>query len=156
MAKYMQMVNATTNVTAATEDTFLDISVPAGSQGRICEITISTESAASDSRAIIRVLRKSASGAGGISGTAVRRDPEARATGATVTIKNGTTAFGAGTVTDVLDRWDLNGRTTWRWVPPSWDSTMEWGLAAAAQIFGINVINNTASIVMTICVVWDE
>ncbi len=157
MARYSQTVSATSNAAANTEDTFIDVSVPAGSQGRLkCIEIVSDNTGTADNLIRVKVQRKSASGAGGVAGTVVRQDPAMRATGATTSIKSGTTAFAAGTITDTITGYAINERGIFRWVPSDPQMEVVWGLSGAAQILGINILVSAVSRILRVTVYWDE
>lgn len=64
----------------------------------------------------MRVVRKTAGGATGTGGTAVRLDQVEVTSGATVTVKNGTSAFTTATLGDIVDAVVKNGRETYEWI----------------------------------------
>ena len=117
MSQYSATVNATTNTSANTEDTFVEISVNnpkiIGIRARIGD---GTGAAGVDNDWRIRLVRKTAGGATGTGGTAVRIDQVDQTSGATVTVKNGTSAFTTATLGDIIDAVVKNGRETYEFI----------------------------------------
>jgi len=123
MTVYTAQVNATANATANTEDSFIELS----STSSMCHIqkvrvrygdgTATTEV---DHQFRIRLVRKSAAGTGGVAGpalsTKVRTDIMCPASGATVNVKSGTTAFTVGTVVDQIDQIVMNTRGIYEFI----------------------------------------
>ena len=155
MPLYSMTVSATSNVTPATEDTFADVVAAAGSRCLIKRVRVSVETAAQDTRSIVRLLRKSAQGATGVAGLAVKADSGSRASSVTLTtaVKNGTTAMTAGTITDIIDGMNLNGRAIWEWIPRN---AAEELYIAGAIIFGVNIACSAASVIHRVSVLWDD
>jgi|SRR5689334_6403911 len=117
MAQYTCTVNATSNSTLNTEDTWIEIFPPANVSVILKRIRVSMpHTTVSDVPARIRVTRSSAAGATGTSFTPVKRRPAAPASVSTVNIKNGTTAFSVGTVVDVVMDSAVNSRGIFEWV----------------------------------------
>jgi len=153
MAQYTQTVQATSNTTADTEDTFIEWTAGSGVSILIKRIRVSISTAASDTRARIRVVRKSAAGTGGVAGSAVKRHPTDRAASITPQIKSGTTAFTTGTVTDVLIDVCINARGVFEWTARDDDDMIE---TAAAGSIGILIRESAASIICNVEADWVE
>jgi len=117
MTHYSTTVNATSNTTINTEDTFVEISV---NHPKIVGVRVrlgdGTATAGVDNDWRVRLVRKTAGGATGTAGTAVRLDQVDQTTGATVTVKNGTSAFTTATLGDIIDAVVLNGRETYTFI----------------------------------------
>ena len=111
----------------------------------------------------MRLLRKSAVGAGGVAiGTAfgvavgsalVKLSDLDRAAASAITVKSGATAFATGTITDQFDRVNLNARAIWEWMARGDEEKIE---VPAGGIFGINILVSVASIVITVTVWFEE
>lgn len=153
MPLYSSTVSATSNATANTDDTFVEIAAAAGSQLRINRVRVSIATAASDTTGQVRLVRKSAAGSGGVAGTIVKIDSNTRASSASSTVKSGTTAFSAGTITDTVEAQQVNGRAIWEFIPR--DDTEEI-VVAGSGIFGVIIQNSSASIVHRVTVWWED
>src|SRR6266496_5607723 len=93
------------NTVINTEDTFLELSAVVLKVKRVSVrmITSATvlDTAGKDNDFRVRLVRKTAGGATGTAGTAVRTNQMGRTSGATVTIKNTTSAFSTATLGDI-------------------------------------------------------
>lgn len=153
MANYICTVQATSNTSTNTEDTFVDIDAAASTVIKVYRIRVSHNTSASDANTRIKIFRKTAIGAGSTTGTIVRKDPLAPASTSAATIKNGTSTYAAGTTTDLVDEAQVNARGIYEWVARD-DSDMI--TAASGGIIGVNILNNTASIVIKVTIEWIE
>lgn len=154
MPYYSIFVRATTNSAANTEDTAIDIDAAANQVVKLVRLRIVCQTAALDNQFRGKICRKSASGSGGVAGTEVLLDPVNLAAQAATTIKTGTTAFGAGTITDTIDdAIQFNSRGTYEWVARDEDEKIK---SAAGGIIGINIFNSAASIAFAMYAVWEE
>ena len=153
MGQYICTVQATSNSSVNTEDTFMDIDAAANEVIKVKRIRVSHNTAASDSNTRIKIFRKTAIGAGSTAGTIVRKDPLAAATNSAATVKNGTSTYAVGTTTDLVDEVQVNGRGIWEWVARDADDMI---IAASGGIIGVNILNNTASIVIKVTMEWME
>lgn len=148
MPRYVANVVATSNSVADTEDTFIDLTAAASTSLILKRLKVSTKTAAKDDRIRIKILRKSASGAGSTAGTAVPLRALAPSATVGVKVKNGTSAFAAGTSTATLDEIELNGRATLD-IPCEYES-------ATAGIIGVNVIRSDTSVETSVTCEWEE
>ena len=148
MAKYVAVVSATSNSSANTDDSFIDLTAAASNTLILRRVRISTQTAATDDSIRIRIYRKTASGAGSTTGTAVRVRPLAPAATVGVKIKNGTSTFATGTTTDQLTDIQLNGRSVLD-MPVEFES-------ASAGIIGVNIARSNTSVVTNVFVEWEE
>lgn len=148
-------VRATTNSTANTEDTFIDIDAAANQVIKLVRVRVVCQTAALDNHFRVKIARKSATGSGGVAGTEVCLDgTHTAAAAAATTIKTGTTAFGAGTITDTIDdAIQFNSRGTWEWIARDDNEKIK---SAAGGIIGINLFNSAASIASAVYAVWEE
>jgi hypothetical protein len=153
MAQYTTLVNATSNTSINTEDTFIELLPPANVSIILKRIRVSITTAASDTAVRIRVKRVSAAGATGTSGTIVKRRPAAPAAVATSTVKNGTTAFTVGTLVDTVMDTAVNARGIFEWVSRDED---DYIISGVQQRLSITISNSAASIVHTVECDWEE
>jgi len=117
MPRYRVVVSATSNGSANTDDTFVELLFAAASGGWIKRVRVSCVTAASDTITTIKMVLNSAAGATGTAGTAVRLNSTTRATADTPLIKNGTNAFSVGTTTSTFENVTINSRSYWEWIP---------------------------------------
>lgn len=124
----MATVNATSNATLNTEDTWIEIFPPAGCSVRIKRVRLSFAQTGtiSDVAARLRVLRTSAAGATGTSFTPVEKRVAGAASVSTVNVKNGTTAFSVGTAVanSVMLDVAVNTRGIFEWIARDEDDYM--------------------------------
>ena len=154
MGQYCCFVSATTNASGDTEDTFLDLTPAAGRVIKIKRIRISINTASDDSRYRVKVIRKSAQGAGSVAGTIVKKDPLNSPTAATTAqVKNGTSAFAAGTAVDTIYDANFNGRSTWECVARDDEDYID---SNTAQIVSINLLCSATSKVAHVMAEWRE
>lgn len=147
MPKYSTNVSATSNSTPSTEDSFIELTAAASSQLKVQKFSMTMESAASDDIVSWRLVRKSAAGATGSAFTPVKKDGQTRASSATAKVKNGTSAFTTGTITDVCDQGSFNGRGGYEWIPRKADE--EW-ICAGSGIIGLVISCSAASKVLRV------
>lgn len=153
MAQYTCTVNATSNTSTSTEDTFIELFPPANVSILLKRVRISLTTPALDTQMSVRVTRASAAGATGTSFTPIERRPAGPASVTTVNVKNGTSAFTVGTVVDVLMNTAFNGRGLFEWVARDERDIIESGVN---QRMGILFKSGTASTVITAECDWEE
>lgn len=155
MPLYTSHVSATSNVTGNTDDTLIELTAASGSGLRIKRVEVQQTTVASDDRILIKLLRNSTAGATGtVTGAGpVKVDSGSRASSATATIKNGTTAFSVGTTTDTILRAAANGRAPWIWQAAS---PSEEIFIAGGAFFAVVVQCDQASKVIQASVVWED
>ncbi|HTH21913.1 MAG TPA: hypothetical protein VL854_06815 [Nitrososphaeraceae archaeon] len=154
MGKYTCTVRATTNSSANTEDTAIDLDMPAGQACKIYRIRIVCQTAALDNQFRAKIARKSAIGSGSTGGTELKMDPLIAPATAVATIKNGTTAYGAGTITETLDdAIQFNSRGNWEWVARDEEDMY---VSDSGGIIGVNIFNSAASIAFAVTIWWTE
>jgi hypothetical protein len=153
MPQYTTTVTAASNASAGTEDAYVEISFAAASAGRIKRVHVSADTAASDARIKANLKRTSAAGATGTAGTAVRRDAQMRVSSSTVTVKNAAAAFTVGTLVDTPYVANLNGRSTYEWIPRNY---MEELVVVGANRFVVGVVCSVASVSITVTVEWED
>jgi len=154
MAQYTLLVNATSNSTLNTEDTFIELFPPSAVSILLKRVRVSFPfTTVSDVPCEIRVTRASAAGATGTSGTIVERRPNGPASVTTVNVKNGTSAFSVGTVVDTVIRATVNTRGVFEWVARDERDVIESG---ANQRMAITCKINVASCVTDVECDWEE
>lgn len=157
MAKYIVTVNATSNSTLNTEDTWIELLPPSGVSIFITRITISlTHTTVQDVPCRLRVHRTSSAGATGSNFTPIKVRPLAPASSIINTscqVKNGTSAFTVGTTVDVLKDTAFNSRGLYEWIPRDDSGKLE---SNSNQRLAILLRINAASIVATVEVEYEE
>jgi len=118
MPEYVVEVNATSNGTINTEDTFVEIN----GFHKVKKVTVrqgdGTETVGLDNNYRVRVITKTVVGATGVAGTENPREHgDDRAAGIAALVKNGTSAFTVGTVGRVLEQAVRNAREHFTWEP---------------------------------------
>jgi hypothetical protein len=117
LGDYTVTVNATSNGTVNTQDTFLELSgVLLGLKRIRVRLGDGTATAGLDNDWRVDIVRKTAGGATGTSGTAINTRKMGRTSGATVTVKNGTSAFSTATLQETIDTSIVNGRAIYEYV----------------------------------------
>jgi hypothetical protein len=154
MAQYIGFVEATSNSTLNTEDTFFEIDLPAGQIAKIKRVRVSFNTAAQDGICRILMCRKSATGAGTTAAlTEVKKDPLSPAALAVGTIKSTTNTWAAGTKTDTVDDVAVNTRGIFEWVARD---DQDYIVTDSGGIFGVNLFVSIASIKCKVTVEWIE
>lgn len=163
MVEYSVTYNTgVSNATLNTEDTFLELSGTVVYIKRVRARLMGTSAtvlatAGLDNDWKIRLVRKTAGGATGTAGTAVRMNQQSRTSGATVTIKNTTTAFTTATLGDIVDSAVVNGRAIYEWVARDDDDMIiTHPTLASGGMFAILITSAVASQVFDISCFWDE
>lgn len=160
MAKHTVTVNATSNASANTEDTFVELSftnVVVKIKAVRIRLGDGQQTAGVDNNWRARLVRKTAAGTGGAAGTAVRKQQAARASGATVTVKNGTTAFTTATLGDIIDAIIKNGRETLEWIAKDEEDAIHvHPTLASGGMFAVLIRSAVASQVFQVTVEWEE
>jgi hypothetical protein len=155
MPEYKVGINATTNSVADTEDAFIELLSANPSVIRVKRIRIACQTASQDGRIQWRLLRTTTAGATGAAGTAVKKKPGTRATGATVNVKNAAVAFTVGTVGDIFDQGSLNTRAVYEWVPRGDEEVVEMtGDAVNRLVLGIK--SSIVSLVLDIYLEYED
>jgi len=154
MAQYTSVVNATSHATLNTEESWIEILPPSAVSVLLKRVRVSFPfTTVSDVPCEIRVVRSSAGGATGTSGTITERRPNGPASVSTSTIKNGTSAFTVGTVVDTVMRATVNTRGVFEWVARDERDIIESG---TNQRVCILLKINVASCVTDVECDWEE
>lgn len=154
MGQYCCQVSATSNSSADTEDSFLDLTPAAGRVIQIKRIRVTIQAQGNDARWRIIVKRKSAQGTGSVAGTIVKKNPNLSPTASTTAqVKNGTSTFAAGTAVDTIYDDSFNGRSSYEWVARDDEDFI---VSNTAQIVGVNLICSDTSKIATTLVEWRE
>jgi len=157
MAEYSVTVNASSNGTINTEDSFVELSSTASMlkikrvRARFGDGT-ATEV---DHQFRIRLTRKSAAGTGGVAGTKVKIDIMGPAAAATCNIKTGTTNFTVGTVVDTVDQIVQNTRGIYEFIPRDEDEIITCD-GTATTIFCVLLQSSVATEKYQVTVFWAE
>lgn len=148
MAQYTCLVNATSNGTGNTEDTWIEIFPPANVSVILKRVRVSfPHTTVLDVPARVRINRASAAGATGTAFTPIRRRPAAPASVSTVNIKNGTNAFSVGTVVETALDAAVNTRGVFEFVSRDENDHIQSGIN---QRLAIALRVNTASVVCNV------
>ena len=117
MAQYRVAFTATTNSSAAVEDTWLEIFPPANVSVTIKRLLIgNVDTTPSDGYILPRWRRASTAGSGGTAANIIKLRPEAPDSVCTVTRKVTTVAFSLGTLVTEVTVACFNARGIWEWV----------------------------------------
>lgn len=153
MAQYYTTVNATSNSSANTEDTFIELLPPSAVSLILKRIRVSFTAAPADNAFRVRVKRVSAAGATGTSGTVVKKRPTSPAAVSTSTVKNGTTAFTVGTLVETILDVGINQRGVFEWVSRDED---DYIVSNTNQRIAITGSCSAVSVVATFEADWEE
>lgn len=158
MPQYSCTVNATSNTSINTEDSFLELSV---NQPKIKKVRVrlgdGTATAGVDNDWRVRLARKTVAGSGGVAGTNVNWKILDRTSGATTTIKTGTTAFSVGTVQGTLDTVVKNGRETYEYIAVDKEDYIEvHPTLGSGGMFSVLIQSGVASQKFNVTVWWEE
>ncbi len=158
MGEYSANVQATTNTSTNTSDTFIEIKAAASTTYRVKRVRVTygdgTQTAGVDNVLKIMLYRWTTASAGsGTSFTPIKKDPLSPASGATCVIKNGTTALALGSTTEICDVISPNGRAAFEWVARDEDDY--WRLVSGA-CFAIVIASPVASQKVACTLEWVE
>ena len=158
MVEYSVGVNATSNTSVNTEDTFVELSGVIIKVKRV-EVRMGDGTATGelDNAFRVRLVRKTAGGATGTGGTAVRLKQEDRTSGATVNVKNGTAAFTTATLGDVVYTQVVNGRQQFQWMPRDDDEIIQThSTLGSGGMFAVLIQSAVVSQKFQVNVLWAE
>jgi hypothetical protein len=121
LAQYTTVVQATSNSTVNTADTFLELKAPASVTIKIKRVRVGygdgTQTAGVDNHFRVTLYRWNTTTAGSSSSyTPVPRNANSQVAVSTAKIKNATTALALGTTQTVLDIIAPNGRALYEWL----------------------------------------
>jgi hypothetical protein len=153
MAQYSAEVQATSNATANTEDTFIELKAASSTSLLIKRVRVSIFTPSSDTTTTVRLLRNSGAGSGGTSYTPLKKRQLSPSSTATCNVKNGTSAFSVGSNTDCPDRVNVNGRAIWEWIPRGNEEFTE---TASGAYFAVGIACSSASIKHDVTAEWEE
>ena len=157
LPEYSVTVNATSNSSANTEDTFVELSVGTLNVKRVRVRFGDGTLAEADTQFRVRLVRKTAGGATGTAGTAVRMHQMDRTSGATVTVKNGTAAFSTATLGDIVDTIVCNHRAIFEWVARDDDDMIQTHITlGSGGMFAVLLQSATVSEKFQVTVNWEE
>jgi len=160
MARYSVTVNATSNTTINTEDTFVELEL-SGAAYKVKRVRVKLgdgeATAGVDNDYRVRLVSKSVVGTGDTTATEVERHLAGTAPTIVASVKNGTTAFTVGTVLDVFDQIVKNGRETYDWIAVDENDTIILHpTTASGNIFGVLVQSAVVSQKFQVTVEWEE
>jgi hypothetical protein len=116
-AEYTINVNATSNASGNTNDTFLQINNGTSMSAMLKRVRVSFPATTpADNEVQVSVVRNSTAGSGGSAFVALKRRQNAPTGVATIQIKNGTASFTVGTTTDTPIRASVNQRSVFEWI----------------------------------------
>jgi len=158
MPQYSVTTNQTSNATLNTEDTFVELSV---GNLRIKKVVVrlgdGQGTVGADNDWKVRLVRKTAGGATGTGGTAVRNDQIDRTSAATVTVKNTTSTFTTATLGDIIDAQIKNGRETYLFIArDQYDYIGLHPTLGSGGMFAVLITSAVASQKFQVSVFWEE
>jgi hypothetical protein len=154
--QYITNVQATGDAAAA-EAAFIALTVPSGLTIEIVRVRVSVQTISTTDSIRVRFLRCSTLGTGSTSGTAIKKDPLVPTSQVTVNKKNGATDWIPGTVGDVLEDVQFNGRSMIEWEAIDNDDKYIMNGSDAANIFIVSTNpSTTASVLQCVTVEWKE
>lgn len=158
MGEFSCTVNATSNTSTNTADTFIEISGVYLALKRIrVRLGDGTATAGVDNDWTLSIVRKSAGGATGTGGTIVKNNPMGGSSGATVNVKNGTAAFTTATNLNTIDTAVVNGRAIFEWVArDERDMIYNHITLVSGGMLAINIASPVASQKFQVTVFWTE
>lgn len=154
MATYIIQVQATSNTSANTYDSFIEcVSGAATTSFFLTRVRISVATVSSDTVTTAKIVLNTGVGATGTSYTPVPKRATAPSATTVCKVKNGITAFSVGSTLSIFDQVNINGRAIWEWVPRSedekYDSNTAQGTAAKGYI-AIACSVSAASVVLNV------
>jgi hypothetical protein len=159
LAQYTANVQATSNTSTSTDDTFLEVKAAASTIIKIKRIRVGfgdgTLTAGVDNHFRIKLMRwDTTTGGTSASFTPIKKNANASAAAATVKIKSGTTALALGTTNvETVDIIGPNGRALWEWVARDDDDMIQ---VKAAGLFAVVIASPVASQKFSVTVEWVE
>lgn len=153
-------VNATSNGTINTEDTFVELALSnVAIRVKLVRVRLGdgTATAGLDNDYRVRLVRKTAAGTGGTGGTEVRKQQAADTPDVVATVKNGATNFTTATLGDIVDTVVKNGRETFEWIAKDEDDAIiTHPTTASGNIFAVLIQSAVVSQTFQVTVEWDE
>ncbi|WP_411753321.1 hypothetical protein [Serratia sp. (in: enterobacteria)] len=154
---FTTFVNASTHATANTEQTFIELDPAAGKRVAVYRFKAfrgnGTQTTTSNRLWKIRAVLLSAAGAGGVSGTVVKKDPTGPNTVVTATIKTGSTNFSVGTIDKAVDQIIADASVITEWFAIDQDDMI---VIPDGRILGILVSDPSTTQSMTLNIDWIE
>ncbi len=147
MGEFAVTVNATSNSSANTADTFVELSgVLLGIKRIRVRLGDGTATAGVDNDFVINIVRKTAGGATGTAGTIVRMNIMGGAPAATCNVKNTTSAFTTATTQAIIDTAVVNGRAIYEWVARDEDDIIRNHITlGSGGMLGITIASSVVS-----------
>jgi hypothetical protein len=158
MGEFVTTVNATSNSSANTADTFVELSGTVLGIKRIrVRLGDGTATAGVDNDFVVSIVRKTAGGATGTGGTITKMNIMGGASNATVNVKNTTSAFTTATQQAVIDSMVCNGRAILEWVARDEDDIIRNHITlGSGGMLAINIASSVVSQKFQVSVFWVE
>ena len=161
MARHIVDINATSNTSIDTEDTFVELA-SSGFAIKIKRVTVrlgggALATAGVDNDFEVRLVRKTGAGTGGVAGVEVRKQQASQAPVVVSTVKNGTTAFSTATLGDLIEDVIKNGRETYEWIAKDEeDAIITHPTTASGNIVAVIISSAVVSQRFQVTVEWEE
>lgn len=157
MAWYIATVEAYTNVTPNTLDSFINLA-PLLSPAvtiRIRRLSVSAPGAPASTEFTLRcqVTRKTTNGTGYTMGSGVPVSPLEPPTGTSAYLKTAGVAYALTGTTAVVRSWSVNQRTTYEWIAAFPEEMPE---CSPGQLIGLDISSSGNSIVLRAEMEWEE
>src|SRR5262245_40998083 len=159
MGQYGANVQATSNTSTNTDDTFVELNSTSGLVIKVKRVRVGfsdgTATAGIDNHYRIKLYRwDTTTGGSSSSFTAIKRNANQAAASTTVKIKNGTTALALGTTNvEIIDVISPNGRALYEWLARDDDDMI---LVKPASFFGVVIASPVVSQKFSVSVDWLE
>jgi hypothetical protein len=159
MGQYGCNVQATSNTSTNTDDTFVELNATSGLQFRVKRVRVGysdgTATAGVDNHYRIKLYRWDTTTAGSSSSfTAIKRNANQAAATTTCKIKNGTTALALGTTNvEIVDTICPNGRALYEWLARDEEDMI---VVKPASFFGVVIASSVVSQKFSVSVDWLE
>lgn len=159
MAIYKANIQATTNGSANTADTFIELKAAASTTYLLRRVAVTpgdSTGAPADNQMSIKVMRNSAAGTAtsGTTPAAMKNRINAPTSGATLVGKNGANGFTVGTNTDIPKWASVNERNGWEWIPADQTETIEH--SATGTWIAVVILCSAVSRRVNVEIEWEE
>jgi hypothetical protein len=153
MGEYKAIVAATSNATAGTDETWIEIFPPSNVAIELKRLRIGNlDIAVADQWIWVRIYRTTTAGATGVSFTPVKMRPQAPNSVCTCTVKNTTNAFTVGTIAagGIMDRTVFNSRGIYDFTARDADDFRVSGInQRLAIVIAVNVVSHDLTVEAT-------
>jgi len=161
MSRHIVDVNATSNGTINTEDTFVELLL-SGTAIKIKRVQVrlgggTLATAGVDNDYEVRLVRKTAAGSGGVAATEVRKNQAMPVGTVAAIVKTGTTNFTTVTLGDLIEDVVKNGRETYEWIAKDEEDTIvTHPTTGSGGIFAVIISSAVVSQRFQVAVEWEE